>query len=155
MRMWVLIVRRLALLIPVIVGVMTITFSLVSALPVEDQLIAHSGAPGPHDPWIYNPVLTPGQGNCPPAPNTKECTNAFYYHSLAVLGLNQPIPVQWGIYIYHSLTFQWGTVDNHSTAAMENAAIKGQPVTTVLSWYLPYTLELAALSLFLILVIAI
>ena len=154
MRMWVLIIRRVALLIPVIVGVMTITFALVSALPVQDQLIAHFGAPGPHDPWIYNPTLPPGTGNCP-ANATQACPNTQLQHFLNVLGLNQPIPVQWGIYIYHSLTFQWGTVDNHSTAAQVNAAIKDQPVTTVLSWYLPYTLELAALSLFLILLIAI
>jgi peptide/nickel transport system permease protein len=155
MRMWIFIIRRVILLIPVIVGVMTITFALVSALPVDQQLIAHFGQPGPHDLWLYNPTLQPGQGGCPPAPNTHTCTNQFYYNAIDQLGLNQPIPVQWGVYIYHSLTFQWGTVDNHSTAADVFPAIKGLPVTTVLSWYLPYTLELAAFSLFLILLIAI
>jgi peptide/nickel transport system permease protein len=155
MRMWIFIVRRSVLLVPVIVGVMTITFALVSALPIESQLIAHFGAPGPHDSWIYNPTLLPGQGNCPGPPNTKTCTNTAYYTFIDKLGLNQPIPVQWGIYIYHSLTFQWGTVDNHSTAALTNSALKGEPVTTVLSWYLPYTLELAALSLIIILLISI
>ena len=40
MQMWIYIVRRLALLVPIIVGVMTITFALVSALPVYDQLVS-------------------------------------------------------------------------------------------------------------------
>lgn len=155
MRMWIYIVRRALLLIPVIIGVMTITFALISSLPVVDQLTAHFGAPNPHDPWLWNPRLEPGQGNCPPAPNTQTCPNQFYNNGIKELGLNQPIPVQWGVYIYHSLTFQWGTVDNHSNVADVIPALKGLQVTTVLSWYLPYTLELAALSLFLILLIAI
>ena len=155
MRMWIFIIRRSILLIPVIVGVMTITFALISALPLVQQLEAHYGQPGPHDLWIYNQNLLPGQGNCPPAPNTKPCVNQFYLTAINNLGLNKPIPVQWGFYIYHSLTFQWGYVDNYSTATHNVAAIKGQTVTTVLSWYLPYTLELAALSLAIILLIAI
>ncbi len=155
MRMWVFIVRRSVLLIPVVVGVMTITFALVSALPVEQQLIAHYGQPGPHDPWIYDPTLSPGQGDCPPAPNNQSCPNKFYEYAINALGLNKPIPLQWGVYIYNSLTFQWGTVNNHSTVADEFADLKDEPVTTVLSWYLPYTLELAGLSLAIILAIAI
>ncbi len=155
MRMWVFIVRRSILIIPVIIGVMTITFALVSALPVEQQLIAHYGQPGTHDEWIYDPTLQPGQGDCPPAPNTHTCPNKFYEYALNQLGLNKPLPVQWGIYIYHSLTFQWGTVNNHSTVADIDSNLKDLPVTTVLSWYLPYTLELAGLSLVIILAIAI
>lgn len=154
MRMWIYVVRRLILLVPVIIGVMTITFALISALPVEDQLIAHFGAPGAHDPWIYNPTLTPGQGPCPATAKT-DCPNLAYQHLLGILGLNQPIPVQYGTYLYHSLTFQWGTVDNKSTAAILNPTIMDQPVTTALSWYLPYTLELAMIALAIILVIAI
>ncbi len=155
MRMWVFVIRRSILIVPVIVGVMTITFALVSALPVDQQLIAHFGQPSPHDPWIYNPVLQPGQGTCPPAPNTKTCPNLFLKTALAKLGLNQPLPVQWGVYIYNSLTFQWGTVNNHSTVSETYPDLKGLPVTTVLAWYLPYTLELAALSLVIILLISI
>ncbi len=155
MRMWVFIIRRSILIIPVIVGVMTITFALVSALPIDQQLIAHYGQPGPHDPWIYDPMLQPGQGTCPAAPNTQPCVNHFYVNAINTLGLNKPIPYQWAVYIYHSLTFQWGTVNNHSTVALQYSALRGEPVTTVLSWYLPYTLELAALSLAIILAIAI
>jgi peptide/nickel transport system permease protein len=154
MKMWIFVVRRFFLLVPVVVGVMTITFALISALPVVDQLTAHFGAPSAHDPWIYNPTLQPGQGNCPSDSKTS-CPNLFYQHALAVLGLNQPIPVQWGIYIFHSFTFQWGQVDNKSFAAQSNSALVGQSVTTVLAWYFPYTLELAILSLFLILIVAI
>jgi ABC-type dipeptide/oligopeptide/nickel transport system permease component len=154
MRMWIFVLRRLALLVPVIIGVMTITFALISSLPVEDQLIAHFGAPNAHDPWIYNPTLAPGQGNCPSTSKTS-CPNLFYQHALSVLGLNQPIPVQWGIYIYHSLTFQWGSVDNKSYAATTDAVLQGQSVTTVLAWFLPYTLELAIFALIIILIVAI
>ena len=155
MRMWIFIIRRAILIVPVIIGVMTITFALVSALPIDQQLIAHFGAPGPHDPWIYDPTLQPGQGTCPAAPNTQPCPNHFYQSAVSQLGLDKPIPVQWGIYIYHSLTFQWGTVNNHSTVADLYPDLKDLPVTQVLSWYLPYTLELAAISLCLILLISI
>jgi len=104
MRMWIYIVRRLILFIPVIVGVMTITFSLVSALPVDDQLIAHFGAPGSHDSWIYSSTIPPGQGSCP-ANATAPCANPYLPGFLHVLGLDQPIPVQWATYLYHSFTF--------------------------------------------------
>jgi ABC-type dipeptide/oligopeptide/nickel transport system permease component len=154
MRMWIYIVRRLILFVPVIVGVMTITFTLISALPQEDQLIAHFGAPGSHDTWIYSSTIPPGQGPCP-SNATAPCPNPYLPGFLHSLGLDQPIPVQWATYLYHSFTFNWGTVDNRSTAATLIPAIKDMPVTTVLSWYLPYTLELAALSLAIILVIAI
>ncbi len=153
MQLSVYILRRLLLLVPVIVGVMTITFALVSALPVQQQLIAHFGAPG-KEPWVYNPTLEPGQGTCP-SNSTSNCPNPVYNRDLAILGLNQPVPVQWAIYLYHSFTFQWGKVNNYSSAAYLNSAIKDQPVTSVLGWYLPYTLELAILSLVLILVVAI
>ena len=127
MRMWVFIVRRSILIIPVIVGVMTITFALVSALPVEQQLVAHYGQPGAHDPWIYNPTLEPGQGDCPPAPNTQTCVNQFYVHAINVLGLNKPIPVQWGYYIYNSLTFQWGTVNTTAPPRPTSRSSRARP----------------------------
>lgn len=154
MQMWVYIVRRCLLVIPVVIGVMTILFTLVNALPPSDQLIAHFGAAGAKDPWVYNPTLLPGQGPCP-ANATQDCPNPILAHDLDVLGLNQPVPVRWAVYIYHSFDFQWGTVNNFSTATYFNAEIKDQPVTSALSWYLPYTLELALLSLGVILAISI
>jgi peptide/nickel transport system permease protein len=155
MRMWLYIIRRLLLLIPIIIGVMTITFAMVSALPINDRLIAAYGDPGPHTPWIYNPTLVPGQGPCPGPPNTLSCSNPYYDRFVADLGLNQPIPVQWGLYIYHSFIFQWGTVSNHSSAGSQLPAIRGLPVIQVLGWYLPYTIELAIFALILILVVSI
>ncbi len=152
MKLGIYLVRRALLLIPVIVGVMTITFALVSSLPQSQQLIAHFGAPG-KSPWIYNPTLQPGQGTCP-TNSTTDCPNPVYARDIAALGLDRPVPVQWGLYLLHSFTFQWGTVNNHSSAASRNSAIAGQPVTSVLAWYLPYTLELAVLSLLIILAVA-
>ena len=92
MQMWIYIVRRLALLVPIIVGVMTITFALVSALPVYDQLVSHFGNPPKNRTWIYNPTvpcsyLDPSQNGT--------CTNPYYHNFLHQLGLDQPVPVQW------------------------------------------------------------
>jgi len=153
--MWLYIVRRLILLVPIIIGVMTITFVLVSALPVTDRLTASFGDPSPKAPWIYEPTLAPGTGPCPGPPNNKSCPNPVYNRDIAILGLNQPIFVQWGIYIYHSFTFNWGTVSNHSSAGLLLKPIQGLPVIQVLGWYLPYTIELAILSLLIILAVSI
>jgi len=148
MRMWIYILRRLILLIPVVVGVMTITFVLISSLPVSARLASLYGSPPQREPWIYNPT-----GPCPNNPNL-QCPNPTYYHYFNKAGLNQPIPVQWGLYILNSFTLNWGTVGNGSTAGYYFQAAQGQSVATVLGWFLPYTLELAALSLAIILAIA-
>jgi len=148
MRMWIYIVRRLILLIPVIIGVMTITFLLLSSLTIQQQLVAHFGEPSQKNPTEYNQYI-----NCPGS-TTKKCLNPIYVKLTNELGLNQPVPVQWGIYIYRSFTFNWGTVANQSTAGTTISVAKGQPVVTVLGWFLPYTLELAALSLIIILAVA-
>jgi peptide/nickel transport system permease protein len=148
MRLWIYIVRRAALLIPVIIGVMTITFVLVSALPLQQRLVSYYG-PNPKVP--YNPEVSCQKlgidkpGNCP---------NPFYYNGLHALGLDRPIVVQWGIYIFNSLTFNWGFVGNGTGAAGQIPLAAGHPVVQVLGWFLPYTLELAALSLLIILAIA-
>ena len=156
MRMWIYVVRRLALVVPIVIGVMTITFVLVSALGPEQQMYSDFGPPPTHgviktyDPTISCGLIHPGQnGTCP---------NPLYQRYAHELGLDQPVFVQWGIYIYRSLTFLWGYVANHSTAAQYTplgSMIKGQPVASVLSWVLPYTIELALLSLAMILAIAI
>jgi len=152
MRMWIYVVRRLLLVIPIIIGVMTITFALVSALPVQDRLVSTFGSPGRNNPGGYAPMipcsdLHPGAlGNC---------TNPVYQRDIHKLGLDQPIVVQWGIYIFNSLTFQWGYVDNHSGATSSDSLLAGQPVVTVLSWFLPYTLELAVFALVIILIVSI
>jgi ABC-type dipeptide/oligopeptide/nickel transport system permease component len=150
MRMWIFVVRRLLLLIPIIIGVMTITFVLISALPVYDRLLAQYGPPPLHNPEEYDPTIP-----CPAPNQTHQCTNPTYVQLTGKLGLNQPVPVQWGIYIFNALTFKWGVVQNFSTAGATFAIAKDQPVTTVLGWFLPYTIELALLSLAIILAIAI
>jgi ABC-type dipeptide/oligopeptide/nickel transport system permease component len=127
-------VRRLLLVIPVIIGVMTITFILVSLIPLPTRIGAYIG-PNARDAKPGSPIW-----------------NA----AINTLGLNKPVPVQWAIYISNSLTLHWGYTDPHSEATL--AADLGQtsyPVATVLSWYLPYTLELAAIALVVILAIAI
>ena len=155
MQMWVYIIRRIALLIPIIIGVMTITFALISALPVQQRFIAAHGDPPSHAPYLYNQYLLPGQGSCPGAPNTQNCPNPVYNQYLSQLGLNKPVPQQWAVYMYRALTFQWGTASNTSYAATVFSNIRGEPVTTVLGWFLPYTIELAFLALAIILAIAI
>lgn len=152
MKLWIYIVRRLLLLIPVVIGVMTITFVLVSALPVEQRLLSHFGPT--KAPCGYNPTCPPGTGTCPS--NGPSCANPTYVRAVTQLGLNAPYPVQWARYIVNSLTLQWGVTDPHSAAA--GTSLLGgvsAPVTQVLGWYLPYTLELAVLSLVIILLLAI
>jgi|SRR5579859_2539276 len=134
MRMWVYIARRLLLMIPVIIGVMTITFVLVSLIPTSVRIGAYIG-PEARDAKPGSPI---------------------WDRAITSLGLNKPVPVQWGIYMVNSLTLNWGVTDPHSEASV--GAQLGQtayPVVSVLSWYLPYTLELATLSLILILLISI
>ncbi|NNN17159.1 MAG: ABC transporter permease [Thermoplasmata archaeon] len=155
MRMWVYVVRRVALLVPVVIGVMTITFILVTALGPVQQLNSYFGPPPVHgNIHTYSPTI-PCSDITPGANGT--CANPLWDNLAPQLGLNQPIIVQWGYYIYHSFTFQWGLVANHSAEQQTflGGLIRGQPVSTVLSWLLPYTLELAILSLAIILTVAI
>jgi ABC-type dipeptide/oligopeptide/nickel transport system permease component len=145
MRMWIYIVRRLLLLLPVIIGVMTITFILVSTLTTQDKLESYYGP----SKYGYAPTIA-----CPP-PQTGTCPNPAYVRGVAALGLNQPIYVQWLVYMKNSLTLNWGSTDHGSDASRTLLGGSSLPVTTVLSYYLPYTLELATISLFLILALAI
>ncbi len=147
MKMWIYIIRRLLLLIPVIIGVMTITFVITSTLTPIDKIESAYGC---------------GKGGCTPTvpcnesnPTGPQCPNELYIHYYDALGLNQPIVVQWGNYMERALTLQWGMTDANSYASTELLGHSSIPVATVLSWYLPYTLELAALSLLLILLLAV
>jgi peptide/nickel transport system permease protein len=153
-KLWIYIVRRLILIVPVLIGVATITFAITSALPTEARLASQFG---------YHPL--PGGGN-PYSPTIScesiginqpgNCTNPTYQRDVNQLGLNKPIPVQWAIYVGNALTFNWGQTSPNSWATKEVPLPQtSTPVTEVLGWYLPYTLELAALSLIIILIIAI
>jgi peptide/nickel transport system permease protein len=153
MKLWVYIVRRLLLLIPVIIGVMTITFILIQALPVSTRIISYIG--GTKNPCGLNPECVPGQGACPQTSPTN-CPNGVYLRAVQAIGADKPVPVQWGIYIYNSLTLQWGATNPHSYATgSQQIGGTSVPIVSLLGWYLPYTLELAALSLLIILVLAI
>jgi ABC-type dipeptide/oligopeptide/nickel transport system permease component len=135
MRMWVYIVRRLLLLIPVVLGVMTITFILVSGIPTAERCLAEIGPP--------------------PIRGGAAAVAVYNAHCDRVLGLNQPITTQWAVYMENTLSLHWGVVGNYSEASAVMPVITGQPVTTALGWLLPYTVELAVFSLFLILIVAI
>jgi ABC-type dipeptide/oligopeptide/nickel transport system permease component len=147
MRMWIYIVRRLLLLLPVIIGVMTITFVLVSTLSVDTKLNAYYGP----SKFGYSPTVACSQLGLPGT----NCTNPAYARGVAALGLNQPIYIQWLQYMKNSLTLNWGSTEHGSYASTNLIGGSTIPVTTVLSYFLPYTLELATISLILILALAI
>ncbi len=147
------IVRRLLLLIPVVIGVMTITFILVSFVPTT-QRVASTLGPGAKG--VTQCVACPaGQtGNC--GGIVGQCTSHLWAAALHRIGLDQPLPVQWAYYIANSLTLNWGYTNPYSEAALgAHLGTTPHPIILVLSWYLPYTLELAILSLLLILALAI
>ncbi|HLM90615.1 MAG TPA: ABC transporter permease [Thermoplasmata archaeon] len=135
MRLWMYIVRRLLLLIPLVLGVMSITFILVSGIPANVRCYSAIGPPPRH--------------------GTAYAVPEWMAHCDKVLGLNQPIYTQWADYMANTLTFHWGYVGNYSVAATTVPVLAGEPVTVALGWLLPYTLELAALSLAIILLAAI
>ncbi len=169
MRMITYVARRALLLLPVLLGVVTITFVLFSALPVQYELISHFGSPTQKERCGYAPscsceTLNPGSlGNdtcqciSPPVNTTPRglCQNPIYEEFVHQLGLNRPVIEQWGAFVYRSFTFQWGNVSNSSDLAKEIPQIEAKPVATAIAWELPYTIELAGLSLVLILAIAI
>ncbi len=149
MKMWIYIVRRALILIPVIIGVMTITFAVTSLLPVEDKLISAFGTPkGGWQPTVPCSSLGINQSG--------QCNNPPYWNAYDRLGLNQPIIYQWALYVSNALLLNWGHIDAKSQAANDLGLLgTNTPVVTVLGWYLPYTLELAIFALILILLLAI
>jgi len=165
------VVRRLLLIIPVLIGVTTITFILFASLPISEQLLSKLGPPGKGTPCGYNPsctcaTLNPNSVNhvkdtckCidPPSNTTPQglCRNPSYYRDVDKLGLNKPLPEQWATFVFDAFVFQWGYVSNFSSITSSEPFIGGQAVATVLTWFLPYTIELALLALAMILAIAI
>ena len=150
MKRRVAVARRLILLAPVVLGIVTVLFAAWSGLSTSQKLVAYYGEPS--SPWTYQPTLPPGVGACPP-PNGSvllgTCSNPVYERDVAGLGLNLPLPAQWAIYLYHTLTLQWGTVGNHSSVAYLHPALRGSSVSRAVGELLPPTLELAGLALLL------
>jgi ABC-type dipeptide/oligopeptide/nickel transport system permease component len=153
MKLWIYIVRRMLLLIPVVIGVMTITFLIISAVPVNERMISQFGAKPSHggvNPYTEYPPCTALGIN-----KTGNCLNPQWTYYYDKLGLNQPVPVQWGLYIYNAFTGNWGVTNPGSAAVALGIVPAGYPVITVIGWFLPFTLELAFLALILILALAI
>ena len=147
MEMWVYVLRRALLVIPVVIGVMTILFLMVNTLPVPSRIESfYPPARGGVPPWVPTEPCS-GHAN-------ETCPNPLYQQAIRALGLNKPVPEQWALYMYKSLTFQWGYTNNASSVVNSIPALRYQPVTSVLAWFLPYTLELAALALLLTIVIS-
>ena len=146
--MWVYIARRCLLVVPVVLGVMTITFALVALLPVQDKLLAYYGP----SKIGYDPQVVCTQIGIP---QPGMCDNPAYLRGIHQLGLDQPIWTQWAHYMYDSLTLNWGYTDAGSFASHSIGFTNGATVATALSYFLPYTMELAAFSLVLTLVISI
>jgi peptide/nickel transport system permease protein len=149
LRLWVYFARRLLLVVPVILGVVSITFVLVSTLPVTDRLVADFGTPPIRNPWIYDPTQP-----CPPPAEAQQCYNPTYYRYLAESGLNESIPVQWALYVGNVLTFHWGFVSNGSVVSFVYQQSADRPVAQVMTWFLPYSLELLALAILILLATA-
>ncbi len=154
MRMSIYVIRRILIAPVVLVGVMTIVFTLTSFLPVTDK-ISTLASVGPNQkcPAIQPYCACTVFGSSQPG----NCANPAYWRDYDKLGLNRPIPVQWAFYTYRAFTFQWGTVSNNSALVTdaEYGNFKDRPVTTMLGVLLPYTLELAMVSLLIILAVAI
>ncbi|MCI4350290.1 MAG: ABC transporter permease [Thermoplasmata archaeon] len=149
MKMSVYIIRRALLLIPVIIGVMTITFVIIQAIPVSERVSSYYLCSGHGAASPCTPTIPCAQGS------TALCPNPAYEAAIHQLGYDQPIWTQWGHYIFNSLQLNWGYTGSQSQASHAFALTGQTPVSTVLSYFLPYTLELAAISLFMILLLAI
>jgi ABC-type dipeptide/oligopeptide/nickel transport system permease component len=138
MKMWVFLVRRLLLMVPVLIGVVTITFILLNAVPIHERLLA---------------CTTPGRGGFP-HPGTPA-----YNSLLAYCGLNLPWYTAYGHYLLNTFTFNWGHTSPNSYmmsvgTPFAKACGATCPETTIIGAWLPYTIELALLSLLFILLFA-
>ncbi|HKN07656.1 MAG TPA: hypothetical protein VJ021_08715 [Thermoplasmata archaeon] len=139
MRMWVYIVRRAVVVLPVFLGVLTVLFVLVSSLPTVTRTCSFGPPSGTQSPCT---ATIP----CPADPS-QLCPNPTYQSAVNGLGLNQPIFVQWAIFVGNGLTFQWGYVSQSSAlgtgaGSLSLPAFHDQAVTSVLAIFLPYTIEL-------------
>ena len=152
MRLWVYAVRRIALAIPVVVGILSVVFVIICALPQTDVACS-----------FYHPVG--GTSSCTttiPCPSNPgaSCSNPVYEQAVQALGVQQPIFVRWAIYMEDVFTFNWGYVSPESALGQGSTdsglpMLAGQPVTTVISQFLPYTIELVLLTLFFTLLVVV
>ena len=152
MRVWVYVVRRVVLAIPVLIGVMTVIFVFVSGLSDTQRACAFY-PPDSHLSPCSSTIV------CPNNPSLL-CPNPVYQSAVQALGLNQPIPVQWAIFVGNSLTFNWGYVSTVSAAGEGETGsglpvLAGHSVTNVLGTFLPYSVELLVLASVITLVVVV
>lgn len=118
MNIYVFIARRLLLMIPVFIGITLVTFTVSHAVPA-DPIAANLGQRAQEDPSIV----------------------ARYRHEW---GLDQPLPVQYGVYIKNLFTGDLGV-----------SITTRRPVTDDLRQFFPATVELSTAAVILAIVIGV
>lgn len=148
-RLWTYFVRRLILLIPVLLGIVTVTFIVLQTLPVQERI-----------------------DYCYPCTFKNPCDQSDYQAEVQACGLDQPIYVQYASYVANIFTFNWGYVtigscisgiicgDDLSNFAplLEKCDIANNgscPVWYLVSAWFPYTLQLVVLSVLIIVLLAV
>lgn len=145
MRLWVYAARRLVLAIPVVIGIMSVLFVLFSALPTPQTVCSYGIHPGQQTAPCTSEIPCPGNPS-------QLCPNPAYQSAVNALGLDQPIYVQWFIFIANTVTFHWGYVTQTSALGIGATGtglpvLAGQPVSVLMSQFLPYSVELLLLAL--------
>lgn len=152
MRLWVYAVRRAALALPVVIGIMTVVFVFVSTLPETERTCSFYPPSGKVSPCTTTIV-------CAGNPN-ELCANPVYQSAVNALGLNQPIYVQWAIYVGNALTLNWGYVAQGTALGTGETGVgllplAGHSVTSVLAIFLPYSIELLLLTFLITLLVVV
>jgi peptide/nickel transport system permease protein len=111
--------RRLIMTLPVLLGVSLLVFLMLHLLPGDPVLM----------------MLTQHQGGAAPTASGT-ITDEMYENMYRQLGLDQPLPVQFG-------KFLWGVV----RADLGMSFRGGKPVRSIIADNLPFTIQLAVASL--------
>ncbi len=142
MKLWVYLLRRVLLLVPVLIGLATIIFAFTSGQP-DSQRVAPYLEPATAPPTPTVPC-TPTGGAIP-----VQCPNPAYEQAAATVGIGAPLPVQWALFVYHAFTGQWGHVNPYGFLAHDLGLRAETSVASLLTWESPYTMELLAVALLL------
>lgn len=142
MRYSVYLARKAILLIPVLLGVLTVLFAIDASLPPQERVAAYiEPSTAPRGPFI------PCSGAA--GQNGLLCPNPAYDRAAETVGLNAPVPVQWALFVYHALAGQWG----HTTKAAFGTGDYGMgpspQISGLLAWLVPYSAELLVMALLL------
>lgn len=141
MRLWVHVVRRTLLLLPVLIGIATAVFALSTALPVDQRVLPYlEPATSPDSPTIPCP---PSGGAARPV----SCPNPAYQQAEATIGIGSPVPVQWGLFLLHAFTGQWGHISPFGFVGTQLRMGAETPVAGVVASQVPYTAALLVVAL--------